>query len=562
MRRARFEPEVNDLRQVVRTVDLVAMQDEPAKWVHRALKLLNLTSNLGSGLRIKIFGLQGIPSTPPDGEVTVTKGAGALGTDVDSVSPIVELLADTVIFILDDATVITETPPVEINLRSVEFAGALTAVEPGFKLKETPTASEKNVLKVQGQLVFVDEDMAPDAAPTLAATIRKPGKPADPSLARKDIVSIAPVTLETDDLFADADESITFIDTGEEEAAPAREVTQSIRTRFDDGFVIRIRQGEPAVDPLPPVVPSTELPLFNVTVGIGATTIGETDIEDLGAEGTQFDDRFPLSFFDIVAAENLDELDIIRIRKSDGKALKADFLNRENAKTIGIIPVGGGIDILTNPKGKAAHLGIFDKVGAGFQPGRFLYLLSDGKFGHDDAFLASSQRFKVPVGMAITTEKFFFFGGRRLTAFDVPVEDTAANFTSNTVEGALAELAAAQGASLKFIKSVYTTSADPVVSVPANAAPTFLYIVTWAQVTPGGAQPMQYDLLVNGPVFTPAAWPAGPLQDNIGFIRTNSAYWVLEVANGDYDPTIINTLQRAQTQGLAPSRQFMAVFGA
>lgn len=546
MRRARFEPETDTKRQVILSSDLTAMQDLPANYVHTALKLLNLTSSTGAGLRIKIFGLKAIPASTPDKTVSITAGAGAVGGAVDSDSPIVELSADKDIFILDDANIIAEVPS-EVKKNSIVFVSDLTAtsppIEPGFKVKEFPTASEKTVIALIGiNEVVVEENMTPDATPTPVASIRKPGKAADATLPRIDTISIGPNTVETDDSFANTDESRTFVDVNVKEGAAGRETSQNIRTRYDDAYVIFIRQGEPAVTPVPATVPADELPIANVTVGAGVTVINESDITDIDEGVTQFDDRFPVTFFDIVAAENLEDFDVIRIRSTDRLALKADNLSRENSKVIGIIPLGGAITISTNPKGEAAHFGIFTKTGAGFEAGRHLYLLADGKFGHEEAFIATGQIHKVPVGMAITTEKFIFFGGRRVMAQDIPIADTADNFSSNNVEGALAEAATSAAGGLKFIghqKALGTAPAT--INVPAGTAPNRLLIHVYIQGDTGDRYGTK--LVKNG---TPLTFDGTSIEmlvrvDNEGSGKSGLSGHFLLVAGTDYDPNVSNT---------------------
>jgi hypothetical protein len=551
MRRVRFEPETDTKRQVILSTDLTAMQDLPAKYVHTALKLLNLTSATGAGLRIKIFGLQAIPASTPDKTVSVTAGAGAVGGTQDEDSPIVELAANKQIFILDDASVLSETPT-KIKKNSIVFVSDVIAAgaEVGFKVKENPTGTEKTIIAFIGTTeVVVEEDMTPDAAPAVAATIRKPGKAADPTLARIDVVSIGPNTVETDDDFANADETRDFVDVNVKEGAGGRETTKDIRTRYEDAFVIFVRQGEPAVSPIAPVVPADELPIAQVAVGAGVTVINEIDITDIDEGATQFDDRFPVTFFDITAAENLDDFDIIRIRSSDANALKADYTSRENSKVIGIIPSGGAIDIITNPKGQASHFGIFTKVGAGLSPGRHLYLLSDGKFGHEEAFLASGQIHKVPVGMAITAEKFIFFGGRRVMAEDIPLEDSAGNYSSINVEDALAESAVAAAGGLKFIGHNQALSTAPAtVIVPAGAAPNRLLIHIHIHGDQDGR--LSTGVVKNGSLvnYPGTSLPMIVQVDNDFSGRSAVSGHFLLVAGTEYDPNIANTFSNTGLQ--------------
>lgn len=555
MRRVRFEPESDTKRQVVLTVDLIAMQDLPAKYVHNVLKLLNLTSSTGAGLRIKIHGLKAIAATTADKTVIIGKGAGATGGAKDEDSPIVELTANKTIFILDDANVVSVTGGTgtgdanKIKKRSVVFGSAvsLASVEPGFKLKEKATAATKNVLKVVGQEVFVDKDMTPDAAPpsTVTVTIDKPGKPADATLSRIDTISIGPVTVETDDAFADADVSRTFVDVNVKEGASGRETTKNIRTRFDDAFVIFVRQGEPAVSPKAAVVPADELPIADITVAAAVTVINDADIVNIDEATTKFDDRFGISFFDITAFEDLDDFDVIRIRP-DGKAEKADSLNRTNSNAIGIIPKDGKITIASNPKGTAQHFGILEKSGAGFDEGEFLYLGDDGAMVNETTFLGlANNRYKVPVGMAITTEKFIFFGSRRLTAVDIPVEDTT-TLKKKNVEEELKDIRAGLGTGLNFFGHNQAEGTAPAtVNIAANAAPTRLLILVSIQAVTGFRYGTQ--LSKGGTILT---FPGTTKQmvvevDNDGTGRTGvSGHFLLKsIADGgtDYDSTIPNT---------------------
>lgn len=500
MKRVKFEPESGTDRQVIRQGDLTAMQDLPAKYVHDALRLLHLTDSSGTGVKFKIFGLKGLAKAPTSGKVILTKGAGAV-SNADK-NPLVNLLADTDVFILD-AAVIRSPIPTAIDADGVVFddtGGAAFGnpsqdIFPGYLVQPDSGAASPNgdfhtIIKIEGlgtatAKAFVEATLTINASPTNTAPMREPGEAADATNPRIDLVTIEPVEARTDDAFTDADETVSFVDVAKKEGDPARAVSKGIRTRYADGYVIHVFHGTPAAVPTAPTVPDGQIACFQVSVGAGVTVITQDDILDLTQEvDAALAAKFGQNEFDITAGEDLSAFKLFYIKASDNLAyLATSAETRAKSVVVGMIPPNGSISISTNPKGKGVRVGIYQKAGSSFTPGERLYLTTSGNMTDEATIDAAGDRWKNHVALALTNEIFALIPAFNQDAEDIPVVDTVSDFTAKSVEGVLHELkslnAGGAGSLGRIAMFGQATPGNPVL-IPANSAPNFVYLLASA----------------------------------------------------------------------------------